>query len=127
MKTLTQGGGYLIIDHSNSPGLTPADVAHIPGAVAVGAGQVYESDTYVCSHCTRQILLHAPAERMHERGLCPKCFAFICNQCNAIRLKTGECVPMAKRIDQAHAIAAKFAGQRDHPDANPDIVLTDVV
>ena len=127
MKTLTQGGGYLIVDHSNSPGLTPADVAHLPGAVAVGAGQVYESDTYVCSHCTRDILLHAPKERMHERGLCPKCFRFICNRCNALRLKTGECVPMAARLEQAQAMVEKFAGQPDHPDADVGIVLTDAL
>ena len=135
-KSLKHGAGYLVIDHSNSPGLTPRDVAHIPGAVAVGEGEVFERDVLVCSHCERTIVLHPL--RTRERGYCQKCYAFICDACEVVRVKTGACVPMKQVLDRAATVAEKYIGQPDHPAATavndlasltqpdePHVVLTD--
>ena len=121
--SLRQGAGYLQIDHTNSPGLTPADVACLPGTVAVGAGEVYERDTLQCTHCQRMIKLHPL--RTRDRGYCPKCDHYICDPCEEIRKNSGACVPMAKVFDRVQAHAEKFAGQPDHPEADVRVVLTD--
>jgi len=135
-RSLTHGSGFLEIDHRESPGLTPADVAHVPGALAVPGGEHFETDVYQCSHCQRTVVLRAPRNKMASRGYCPSCDHFVCNSCEAIRVKTGTCVPFKAVLDRAHEIAEKFVGQPDHPDAAidaqkiaepaaPRIVLTD--
>jgi len=122
--SLTAGAGYLVIDHRDSPGITPADVAHVPVAgPIVGAGETFEADALTCSHCERGIVLN-PA-RVRERGYCAKCDHYVCDACNAIRVKTGACVPLRQTIDVLQTQATKFLGQPDHPDAHPRVLLTD--
>lgn len=115
MKTLTHGAGYLVIDHTDSPGLTPADVSGIPGAIATPAGQVLERDVMTCSHCQRAVVLNPG--RVRARAVCPKCHHFVCDSCEAIRVKTGACVPFKAVLDRAATVAEKFVGQPDHPEA----------
>lgn len=135
-KSLRHGAGYLIVDHTNSPGLRPQDVAHVPGAPAVGEGEVFERDFLVCSHCERMIVLNPL--RTRDRGYCQKCHAFICDGCEDLRVRTGACVPMKQVLDRAATIAEKYVGQPDHPEAAtvnditklaepdaPRVVLTD--
>jgi hypothetical protein len=114
-RSLSHGAGFLEIDHRESPGLTLADVAHAPGAIAVGAGQHLERDIMQCSHCQRGVVLNPG--RVRARAVCPKCHHFLCDSCEAVRVKTGECVPFKAVLDRAHDIAATFARQPDHPAA----------
>jgi hypothetical protein len=116
-RSLSQGGGYLQIDHRNSPGLTPEDVAHVPGAQAVGPGQNFETDVHQCSHCERGVLSHPLRKR--PRAVCPKCYHFVCDLCKGIFDKTGECRPVRARLDKLQEKAAKG------PEVK--IVLTDVL
>lgn len=134
--SLADGSGYLEIDHRDSPGLTPADVAGMPGAVAVAGGQRLEADVQQCSHCQRAVVLNPG--RVRARAVCTKCMHFICDGCDAIRLASGgACVPFKQVLDRAATIAEKFVGQQDHPEAAieldalqqpsaPTIVLTDL-
>lgn len=114
-RSLAHGSGYLTIDHRESPGLTPADVAHVPGAVAVGAGQQFEADIQQCTHCQRGVLLNV--DRVRPRGYCARCDHFICDSCEAIQARTVDHVPFAKVIDRVDTAHAK--GQ--------DIILTDLL
>lgn len=123
MKRLGTHAGFFEIDHRNSPGLTPADVAHVPGGIAVPGGEHYERDAKQCSHCQATVILEPT--RVRTRASCLKCGEYICDPCEAIRVKTGACVPFVKRLDVAAEIAEQFIHQPDHPDARPDIVLTD--
>jgi hypothetical protein len=123
VRRLGSHTGFLEIDHRDSPGLSAADVAHMPNALPVAAGQHLERDVKQCSHCQRMVVLEP--NRVRARAYCGKCDHYICDSCEAIRVKTGECVPFLKRLDQAATIAEKFVRQPDHPDARPDIVLTD--
>lgn len=93
MRSLTQHAGYLAIDHRESPGVTAADVAHLPSAIPVGAGQLFEADTKQCAHCQATVVLHPG--RTRPRGYCAKCHAYICDGaiCNA------GCSPLAARFD----------------------------
>ncbi len=133
-QTLASGSGYLEIDHRDSPGLRPEDVAHVPGTIAVPGGQHLERDIQQCSHCQRGVVLN-PA-RVRDRAVCQKCYHYICDACETIRVKTGACVPFTAVIERVATIAEKFTTQPDHPDAvidvatlsepsAPRIVLTD--
>lgn len=122
MKRLGTHAGFFEIDHRDSPGLTAEDVAHVPGGIAVPGGQHFERDAKQCSHCQRTVILEPT--RVRTRALCPNCHEYICDPCEVLRLKFG-CVPFRKKLDQAASIAEKFINQPDHPDARPDIVLTD--
>lgn len=118
-RSLGHGGGYLTIDHRDSPGLTPADVAHVPGAIAVPGGQQFESDAFVCCHC-QTVVVKNPG-RTRPRGYCAKCDHVICDNpiCNR------ECRPIAQIFDRLQDHAERFVGREDHPEASPLVILTD--
>lgn len=114
MPSLKQHAGYLQIDHRDSPGLTPEQVAHVPGAMAVGAGRMLERDVLTCSHCERAVVLQPL--RTRDRGYCQKCDHYICDHCESIRVKTGACVPMRQIVD---AILKGDVSSMDHIPASP--------
>lgn len=124
-RSLSHGAGYLIIDHRDSPGVTLADVAHIPNgaAMVVPGGTFHESDILLCWHCRGRC--YKNQDRVRPRGYCGKCDHYVCDRCETIRVKTGECVPWDKIIDALENQAEKFIGREDHPDANPALILTD--
>lgn len=134
-RSLADGSGYLEIDHRESPGLTPADVAHVPGAIPVPGGEHLERDVQQCSHCQRMVVLNPG--RVRDRAVCPKCHHYLCDGCESARVASGgECVPFKAVLDRAAEIAERFIGQPDHPEAvidpvelakpgPPKIVLTD--
>lgn len=123
VKSLADHCGYFEVDHRNSPGITPADVAHLPMMTAVPGGQLLQRDVKQCSHCQRGVVLEP--KRVRPRAVCPKCYHYICDACEAIRVKTGACVEFRQQLDQAQNHLEKFIGREDHPDAQPKIVLTD--
>lgn len=121
MRTLGSHAGYLVIDHRDSPGLTPADVAGLPGAVAVPGGTVLERDVKQCAHCERAVVLH-PA-RVRDRAVCPACYHYICDGCEQARVAAGGgCVPFKRVVDRAQTLVERFAGQPDHPALAVDLV-----
>jgi hypothetical protein len=100
--------GYLKIDHRLGEGITPQEASQAGrGTIPVGRGMLLETATYRCNHCTRQIVKNPLRER--ERGYCPKCDHYICDTCEATRLRTGVCKPVAKIIDEFLENAAKGA------------------
>ncbi len=93
--------GYVKIDHSDSPGLTPeqARAAGRSGlAGVIGAGQVFEAPTITCSHCQRVVILNPGRGR--TRGYCPKCDHYLCDWCEAARVRTGICKPFSQVIEE---------------------------
>jgi hypothetical protein len=123
-RSFKSGTGYLVIDHSASPGLSARDVAHVPHAVAVPEGTVHEADALGCAHCQQAILLQPG--RVSPKGWCAKCAAYLCESplCNTI------CAPFAKQLDDAEVAARTLVGQPVHPDAplvgsSSRILLTD--
>jgi hypothetical protein len=118
-KVLSHGSGYLVIDHKDSPGLSHADAAKSPGAIAAPGGQVTEFDVMQCSHCQRGVALNPG--RVRARAVCLKCHHYICDQCESIRVASGgQCVPFKAVMETAADIAEKFVGQPDHPEASID-------
>lgn len=125
MPSLKQHAGYLEIDHRDSPGIVATDVAHMPGAVAVGAGKVGERDVVMCKHCQRGIVLEPL--RTRDRGYCPKCDHYVCDSCETIRAKSGDCIPFVKVMDIVNNHVEKLIGRENNSEAaiNPLIHLTD--
>jgi hypothetical protein len=81
MRSKRSREGYLLIDNR-----------------AAGGGAV-ESPTITCSHCHRVVVLNPL--RTRERGYCPKCDNYICDECEAVRVARGfECLPMTQVFDE---------------------------
>lgn len=76
--------GELLIDHRNSPGITPewAAARGVAGPV-VGGGKVYESGLKNCKHCGGDVLMHP--QRTRDREWCSVCDAYICDSCGLLR------------------------------------------
>lgn len=89
--------GYLLIDHRDSPGITPEE-AHAAGrgAFAVPGGKRHESGTITCTHCCAIVVLNPMRKR--PRNYCPKCDAYICDGCAATAERLG-CRPLDKMFD----------------------------
>lgn len=100
-------GGYLHVDHSNSPGIdqeTAQKLAKDSGIREIPVmpeGHVFERDTYQCAHCGSIIIKNPMRER--PRNHCRKCNSYICDkpECNI------GCLPMAKVFDKAESVAHK--------------------
>lgn len=108
--------GYLLIDHSNSPGVRPEDVGGqmLPG---VGKPGKYESATITCAHCHRQVILNP--QRTRDRGYCSNCDHYVCDSpaCNK------NCTPFQRTLDRMMNLASRFVGRED----SGGIVITDRV
>lgn len=98
--------GYLEINHRDSPGLN-VEQSHQAGlgGFPVGKGQLFQADTYTCSHCCRVVILNPL--RTRDRAYCAKCDRYICDTCGAAMAVTGECVPFAKIVEEVQEAASK--------------------
>jgi hypothetical protein len=94
MKSLRSHEGYLLIDHSQSPG-----TAEVPG------GTIYESATYTCGHC--QAIVVIEPKRTRARGFCLKCNHRVCDACEFLRVKTGFCLTFNRVVYEALNSAEK--------------------
>lgn len=90
--------GYLMIDHRDSPGVSP-EFARAIGAPFVPASTLFESATITCSHCERVVVLNP--NRSRERGYCRRCDRYICDQCTTVLAQTGVCRPFKQVLDEA--------------------------
>ena len=95
MRSKRSREGEIVIDHRASPGLTPAQVAGF--APAVAKGELYESAVVVCGHCDAAVILEP--KRTRDRGWCPKCDRYTCDDCEAQRARDGECRSVERRAD----------------------------
>lgn len=81
-----------MVDHSNSPGVTPEELAAVglDPALAVAGGILSERPTIMCIHCGCSFVLHDRA-----RPRCSKCDDYICDACAG----NFYCFPVNKQID----------------------------
>lgn len=82
MTKLGAHTGYLVIDHSNSPGIPDSMAPQINalGGIAVPGSTTLELDTWTCKHCS-SIVLKNP-NRVRPREVCRKCMAVVCDKCS---------------------------------------------
>jgi hypothetical protein len=99
--------GYVEIDCRDGVGITPEQAAQAGcNTLAVATGEVFKSATITCSHCERIVILNP--DRTRSRGYCPKCDAYVCDDCEAVRVASGgACKPFKQVIDEFVDDAAK--------------------
>lgn len=118
----TKRQGYLLIDHTFSPGITP-EMLHAVGVggPAVGADRKGEFATVTCSHCCAVVVLNPL--RTRDRSYCAKCDAYICDGCGAAMAASGVCVSIDRLFDfvqmQNAALEAKGVPVVGLPDLSP--------
>lgn len=96
MSSLRRHEGYLMIDHRNSPGMPKSsDPAQVPG------GQLWESPTVTCSHCSAVIILNP--ERSRPRHYCAKCDHYVCDKPGCIV----ECSPIRQKFERLYDQAVR--------------------
>jgi hypothetical protein len=99
MRTKRRNEGYLLVDHSNSPGLTDAEVGVMTRDAPSGAGKVkYEAAILGCAHCGMQSIRNP--FRTRDRPYCAKCDAYVCDACKLAMVLTGRHRPMAMICDE---------------------------
>lgn len=92
--------GYLIIDHSASPGMP--DKAMPAGMTGQG---IAEMPTYTCNHCQAVVIMNP--DRTRERSWCRHCDHYICDACGGILKATGVCKTFEQIIEEAQEAALK--------------------
>ena len=103
MKSWHSREGYIEIDHSNSPGITPELFEQwgfrVDPAVSAlfGEGKVAKFATLSCSHCDTQIIRNP--SRTRERGKCYQCDHYLCDVCAAEYKVSGCCKSLARQFD----------------------------
>lgn len=88
-------GGFLIVDHSASPGI-PADLAtkwERMGIPVAREGVTLEMDTHTCTHCQKLVLRNPLRKRLRE--VCRKCMHVVCDSC------VNDCRPFWKTATEA--------------------------
>lgn len=97
--------GYLMVNHKNSPGLSPEFLLELqkafPGEDTLPPNRghgMFEAPILKCTHCQGMIIVNPLRDRRRER--CPSCFRYICDKC-ALNMKLGlECKPFEKVIEE---------------------------
>ena len=113
--SLSDGSGYLEIDHRDSPGLSADDIAKAPpGTLQAPGGTRLERDIQQCSHCQRGVVLNPG--RVRARAVCQYCYHYVCDGCAVMVATTGACVPFKAVLDRVHVLQDTFSGQPDHPE-----------
>lgn len=76
-----------MVDHSASPGLTPAEAraCGYHDSKNCGEGKVFEAATLTCAHCKMAFIKNP--ERVRPREYCGKCDHYICDFCGIERAK----------------------------------------
>jgi len=88
MKSLRRHEGWLLLDHSASPGI-PVDIARKIGLdpKLVAEGKKVELATLACKHCGGAWIKNP--DRKRPRGYCRFCDHYICDGCKADSLLPG--------------------------------------
>jgi hypothetical protein len=90
--------GYLLVDHRDSPGITPEEAAKAGrGTLAVGKGQRLECATYMCHVCEAHVVINP--KRTRERHYCGVHDAYSCDRCANIMRSAGRCRSFKEVID----------------------------
>lgn len=105
--------GYLMIDHSHSPGI-PEELARrwaAQGTVVKAGSTVLEAGSYTCAHC--QFIVIKNKNRTRPREICRKCMAIVCDRASCVL----ECQPFEVLIERV------TAGKALHVDPTTNLLL----
>lgn len=92
--------GYVLVDHSDSPGLSDAEMAFMGDDLPPGAGRIkFEAPNFICPHCTKGVIMNP--DRKRERAVCHGCEGrYLCDQCGAVAKVSNRHYPFAQVVDE---------------------------
>ena len=101
--------GYLLIDHTDSPGISAQEAARAgENTLVVPRGMKFQSPTINCACCQALVVLNP--DRTRSRGYCPSADRYVCDMCELARVQRGSCCGTFNRLaDQAIEKAIKGA------------------
>ena len=105
MFSKREAEGYLLVDHTDSPGISAEQAASVRSHLVVPGGTKLETATYNCTNCERMIVLNPL--RTRERFYCQKCDGYHCDDCALITKVTGICKTMKQVVEEFLARMAK--------------------
>lgn len=98
VKSLRDHEGYLLLDHSNSPGVP--DEVSVSVGLPVGSGMgLFEAPTFTCHHC-QSVGVIDPKRSNGMAYYCKGCSHLICDPCGEEKVKTGVCRTFEQRVDE---------------------------
>ena len=87
MKTKRSQEAYLMIDHTNSPGISPEFRAEHNLPVGVAANRMMETAMWVCHICGGDIIIGPSRQR--AMNYCPRHDSYSCDTCVQAEHETG--------------------------------------
>jgi hypothetical protein len=106
MRTKRSREAYILIDHRNSPGITPEFMeANGLTGPAVGGGKSFESAMYVCCGCGADVIMNP--NRSREREWCWSCDGYMCDGCGALRKLGHPHKPLKQKMAEAYHTLTK--------------------
>ena len=118
MPSWSSKEGYLLIDHSASPGIDPdyfrKEWPTKRMAPPVPEGKIFEAPTKRCCHCNHVVIINP--DRIRPRGYCRKCDGYICDKPECRK----DCTPFRKIMELAEKETLIL--QRN-PELNTNITL----
>lgn len=139
----TAGRGYLVIDHSASPGLTAEECARAGRPLDAAGTTRFESDVIGCGHCPLLLIVNpgsgilediaglpsnvpimlANPHRTRARGWCPHCSRYLCDGCDVKYRADSMCRDIKRVVDNIQEQAFKDMNLKEHCVVySPDIV-----
>lgn len=124
MRTQASREGYLLVDHSASPGL-PEEVARASGydPALSKEGKRFEAATMTCAHCKSSVVKNPL--RTRARASCTKCGChYICDLCeHNSRLPDYDHMPFEKLSDLTLAGKAPAMIRAANLGSPPQLIL----
>lgn len=83
MKSKRSHEGYLLMNHRDSPGLSPdflvaaSQRSSAPPLPAAAGRGLFEAPTITCSHCQKVVVINPVRNR--DRAYCAKCDHYLCD------------------------------------------------
>lgn len=102
--------GYILVDHTNSPGITAEDLLTVPEPKRSELQPMlglYESPTLRCAHCGGMVVINP--QRTRARNYCSKCDHYVCDLSICIK----ECTPFIKTVDITIEQAAQLLNVKE--------------
>ena len=93
--------GELLIDHRNSPGISPewAAARGLPqDTPIVGGGKTYETGLLSCSHCGADVIMNP--QRTRDREWCMGCDRYICDSCGYLKKLGKRCMTLQQKLEE---------------------------
>ena len=98
MFSLKEKEGYLLIDHTDSPGISAEQARKMGSHIVAPGGKKVEASTYMCCGCEATVVLNP--DRLRTREYCRECHSYMCDTC-----------ALLMKVDGVHRSVTRFRAE----------------